>query len=93
MMYSMGRQVLPVDVHVRRIATRLGLVQECLSEKAIHLALESQVGPESRHGFQVNAVWHGRKICSAHAPRCNQCVVREFCAFGRRGRNSRAQEF
>lgn len=93
MMYSMGRQVLPVDVHVRRIATRLGLVQEGLSEKAIHQALESQVAPEDRHGFHVNAVWHGRKICVARAPKCNQCVIREFCAFGHRWRNGRAQEF
>ena len=87
----MGRQVPPVDVHVRRIATRLGLVQGCLSEKEIHLALESEVAPEYRHGFHVNAVWHGRKICAARASKCNQCVIREFCAFGRWGRNGRAQ--
>ena len=91
MMYSMSRQVLPVDVHVRRIATRLGLVQEGLSEKAIHLALERQVAPEDRRGFHVNAVWHGRKICVAQAPKCNHCVIRQFCAFGRHGRNGRAQ--
>ena len=93
MMYSMGRQVLPVDVHIRRIAERLGLVQKGLSEKEIHLALESQVAPENRHDFHVNAVWYGRKIYLARTPKCNQCVVREFgaFAFGRCGRNGRAQ--
>lgn len=93
MMYSMGREVLPVDVHLRRIATRLGLVQEGLSEKAIHLALESQVAPQDRRSFHVNAVWHGRKICVARAPKCNHCVIRQFCTFGRRRRNCRAQQF
>jgi len=81
MMYSMGRRVLPVDVHVRRVATRLGLVEKGLSEKAIHSALERQIAPEDRHAFHVNSVWHGRKVCVARNPKCHQCVIQQLCAF------------
>lgn len=83
MMYSMGRQVLPVDVHLRRIATRVGLVSEGLTEKAIHQLLEGQIAPEHRHAFHVNAVWHGRKVCTAQNPKCDQCTIRQWCDFGR----------
>ncbi len=82
MLYSMGRQVLPVDTHVRRIATRVGLVQEGLSEHAIHLALEDVVPPRHRYSFHVNCIWHGRHICTALHPRCSNCILQELCDLG-----------
>lgn len=81
MMYSLGRRVLPVDVHVRRVATRLGLVPPGLSEVRIHQELENVVAPRLRYAFHVNAVWHGRKICSALRPRCDDCCLAPGCAF------------
>lgn len=80
MMYSMGRQVLPVDTHLRRLATRLGWVPEGLSEKRIHAALEAIVAPEDRYDLHVNAVWHGRKVCTARHPRCRECPLQSCCA-------------
>ena len=82
MMYSLGRNVLPVDTHLRRLAGRLGWVPEGLTEKAIHRALEDLVPAELRHDLHVNAVWHGRSVCRALKPRCNECALLTSCAYG-----------
>ena len=82
MMYSLGRQVLPVDTHLRRLVERLGWVHEGLTEKRIHEQLESLVPAELRHSLHVNAIWHGRSVCRALRPRCSKCVILEACAYG-----------
>ena len=82
MMYSLDRKVLPVDTHLRRLAERLGWVPEGLSEKTVHEHLEAIVPPKQRYRLHVNAIWHGRSICRAVRPRCQQCVLRGGCKLG-----------
>lgn len=82
MMYSLGRQVLPVDTHLRRLAERLGWVAEGLTERRIHEQLEAIVPPELRHSLHVNAIWHGRSVCRALRPRCAECALRVGCQRG-----------
>ena len=82
MMYSMGRQVLPVDTHLRRLVERLGWVRRGLPEKRIHQELDRLVAPELRHSLHVNAIWHGREVCRALRPRCSECVVQRWCVYG-----------
>jgi endonuclease III len=79
MMYSLGRKVLPVDTHLRRLCERLGWVAPGLSEKRIHRELEAIVPPDLRHSLHVNAIWHGRETCRALKPRCEACVIRSDC--------------
>ncbi len=82
MMYSMRRRVLPVDVHVRRLATRIGLVREGLSEREIHAELDALIAPSDRFSFHVNSICHGRQVCQAIRPKCDECTIRENCKFG-----------
>ncbi len=79
MMYSLGRRVLPVDTHLRRLTERLGWVPAKLNERAIHQQLEALVPPEHRYSLHVNAIWHGRGICRALGPRCDGCVINTDC--------------
>lgn len=79
MLFSLGFQVLPVDTHVARIATRLGWVQEGWPSKKLHAELESIVAPELRHQFHVCCIQHGRRVCRNTQPKCGRCFVREFC--------------
>jgi endonuclease-3 len=94
LMYSLGRQVLPVDTHVRRLSERLGLIEPGLSSKRVHEQLESKVPEEHRFNYHVNAVVHGRKICTVLKPRCHECVVRLSCYYysGRQAAHSRDAE-
>lgn len=82
MLYSMGRQVLPVDTHVHRISERLQIVPAGLSERRIHDQLEAVVRPGDRHSFHVNTIWHGREVCTALRPACDACIIRPWCPYG-----------
>lgn len=82
MMYTMGREVLPVDTHTARVAVRLGLVSAG-NATSIDRDLSTVVRADRRFDFHVNAVAHGRATCRALRPRCHDCVLSSFCPVGR----------
>lgn len=83
LMYSLGRQVFPVDTHCWRIARRLGWVRPTQKDK--HCAprdmdrLQSKIPPELRHSLHVNMISLGREICTPSAPRCDECQISVWC--------------
>lgn len=83
LMYSLGREVFPVDTHCWRIARRLGWVRP--TQKDGHCAprdmdrLQSKITPKLRHSLHVNMVSLGRGICIASAPKCGQCPLVDWC--------------
>ena len=83
LMYSLGRQVFPVDTHCWRIARRLGWGSATQKDK--HCAprdmdrLQSRIPPELRHSLHVNMISLGREVCTPTAPRCNDCPVLDWC--------------
>jgi endonuclease III len=85
MMYSLGREVLPVDTHVWRVARRLGLVAEEISYNMVHDALEAVIAPADRYSFHVNAIAHGRMLCVHTRPHCSRCPLNRICPYPRSG--------
>lgn len=83
LMYSLNRTALPVDVHVHRVATRLGFAVKKRPDTSQDL-IEDAVPPALRYGFHVNAVAHGRAVCRPVNPRCNECCISRWCP-SRRG--------
>jgi len=79
LMYSLGRQVLPVDTHVERVARRFELIPSGLSPQSIHKVLERVVCSRDRYSFHVNALAHGRSLCLAIHPRCMVCPLARTC--------------
>ena len=87
LMYSLGREVLPVDTHVRRVAVCLGLLDDETPHARVHDEIEMVVAPRDRYGFHVNALAHGRAVCLARHPRCGECELRRACrAFSEKNR-------
>jgi endonuclease-3 len=84
LMYSLGREVLPVDTHTARLAFRLGLVATA-SASVTDRELEQIVPPPLRYDFHVNALSHGRQICRALRPQCGACVLARMCPSAGRG--------
>ena len=78
MMYSLGFDVLPVDVHVARISRRLGWVGPA-STFSLHESLEKLIPPGKRFAFHVNCVQHGRSICRGQTPKCDVCCLSKQC--------------
>lgn len=81
LMYSLNRQVLPVDTHVWRVARRLELIDPSVTYLSVHTKLEEVVLPEDRYSFHVNSISHGRSICIALRPKCSECVLKLICPY------------
>lgn len=85
MMYSMGRQVFPVDAHVGRVLQRLGPYAELgldlggLDHKQLQARLADLVPPGFRRSLHVNLVAHGREVCGAAKQDCDRCELRRLC--------------
>lgn len=78
LMYSLNRNALPVDVHVHRLAARLGFAVKKRPDTSQDL-IEGAVPPDLRYGFHVNAVAHGRAVCRPVSPRCGECCISRWC--------------
>ena len=81
MLFALDRKVLPVDTHVLRVSRRLELLGERVSEQHIHPALEQVVRPKDRYSFHVNMIAHGRTVCLAVRPRCEDCILNTICPY------------
>jgi endonuclease III len=69
---------LPVDTHVGRLSLRLGLTTETDPVKVEHV-LNAMIPAASRGLFSLLLILHGRRVCVARKPRCDQCVLSDFC--------------
>ncbi|HEX2040260.1 MAG TPA: endonuclease III [Acidimicrobiales bacterium] len=77
-----GEPGLPVDTHVGRLSRRLGLTLEDDPVKAEH-DLDALVPPAERGAFSLRLILHGRRVCAARTPRCEACVLNDFCPSSR----------
>jgi len=75
-------QGIVVDTHVRRLSQRLGLTKEEDPVK-IERDLMKLVPRADWARFPHLLIWHGRRVCDARRPACEDCVVRELCPSSR----------
>jgi endonuclease III len=67
-----------VDTHVARLSQRMGLTEQENAEK-IEQDLMKLIPQNDWIAFSHAMIWHGRKICSARKPKCNECPMAEVC--------------
>ena len=75
-------QGIVVDTHVRRLSQRLGLTKQQDPVK-IERDLERIVPREDWARFPHLLIWHGRRVCDARRPRCEECVLADLCPSSR----------
>jgi endonuclease III len=75
-------QGVVVDTHVRRLSQRLGFTRKDDPAK-IELDLQRLVPREDWARFPHLLIWHGRRICIARRPRCEDCVLADLCPSSR----------
>ncbi len=83
LLFSFGRHDVPVDTHVYRVGTRLGLFRPGAPLDEAHdemLRLSKGSDPYESH---VSLIRHGRRTCHARAPRCEECPLRRMCPYAR----------
>jgi endonuclease-3 len=75
-------QGIVVDTHVRRLSQRLGLTRQDDPVK-IERDLQKVVPPPDWARFPHLLIWHGRRVCDARKPRCEDCVLEDLCPASR----------
>ena len=75
---ALGLPGLPVDTHVSRLVSRLEITQETDPAK-----IEKEISPmlpsSERGEFSLRVILHGRRVCFARKPNCNECILNYFC--------------
>ncbi len=77
---AFGIPAIAVDTHVFRVTNRIGIVDEkdvLSTEKALMQAIPKERWSKSHHLF----IWHGRNLCKARNPKCEECVLKDRCKF------------
>jgi endonuclease-3 len=75
-------QGIVVDTHVRRLSQRLGLTRQ-EDPVQIERDLVRLVPRADWARFPHLLIWHGRRVCDARRPRCEDCVVSDLCPSSR----------
>jgi endonuclease III len=83
-LFAFGRPEVPVDTHVYRVASRLGLIRRGASFDEAHDEMLRLVDPDDAYEVHVLLIRHGRRTCIAREPRCAECPLRRMCPEGRR---------
>ena len=81
LLYSLRRDVFPVDGNTFRILRRLGILtaRAVYRRRTLHDALQAGVPIARRRSLHVNLVVHGQRTCLPRSPRCPECSLLALC--------------
>jgi len=78
---AFNKPAMAVDTHVFRVAERIGLTTKAKnpldSERQLVKYFPDEVIPTAHHWL----ILHGRYICLARKPKCEQCPITEICRY------------
>jgi endonuclease-3 len=81
LLFGFGYPFMPVDTHVRRVSQRLGLATKGASFEKTQAILERTVPAEKYLSLHLNLIRHGRRVCRARRPLCEECALRTICDY------------
>ena len=82
LLFAYGMRDIPVDTHVSRVGTRLGLFREGAPFEELHDAMLELTPRGQELEFHVNLLRHGRRTCHSRAPKCDECALLKMCPTG-----------
>jgi endonuclease-3 len=79
LLFTFGMHDVPVDTHVSRVGTRLGLFRPGAPFDELHDTMLA-ITPEGEElEFHINLLRHGRRTCHARRPACGECALARMC--------------
>jgi endonuclease-3 len=79
LLFSFGLREVPVDTHVARVGTRLGVLRAGAPFEELHDAMLELTRPGEELELHLNMLRHGRRTCLARAPQCRACDLARMC--------------
>ena len=80
MSVAFNKPAIAVDTHVFRVSNRLGL-SKGETPLSVEEGLQKAIPKEKWGNFHHYLIWHGRKICKAKNPLCDECMLKEVCEY------------
>lgn len=77
-----GQNTMPVDTHLLRICPKIGLAEGSTPEQVENSLLKNIPAEYLQHAHHW-LLLHGRYVCTARNPKCNECLIRDLCFYGR----------
>lgn len=69
---------MPVDTHLLRVAPKIGLAEGSTPE-TVEKSLLERIPPEFLHDAHHWILLHGRYVCTARNPKCQECLINDIC--------------
>jgi endonuclease-3 len=90
LLFSFGMPDVPVDTHVYRVGSRLGLFRPKASFEEAHDEMLRLVGDDAGEAYEVHVglIRHGRRTCTARNPDCDHCPLLSLCPYGKARRRA-----
>lgn len=79
-----GKEGYVCDTHCIRITGRLGITDGSKDPLKVEQQLRKVIPPEESSDFCHRMVLHGRALCMARGPKCEECPMRELCDYGKK---------
>ena len=79
LLFAYGLHDVPVDTHVSRVGTRLGLLRKGAPFEELHDEMLALTPPGEELELHVNLLRHGRRTCHARKPTCRECALARMC--------------
>lgn len=77
---------MPVDTHLLRICPKIGLAEGTTPEQ-VEQSLLQRIPPQYLEHAHHWLLLHGRYVCTARNPKCNECIINEICKEYQHGRS------
>jgi endonuclease-3 len=79
LLFALGMRDVPVDTHVSRVGTRLGLFRAKAPFDELHDTLLALTPRGQELELHMNLLRHGRRTCHARRPACAACALARMC--------------
>ena len=79
LLFAFGMHDVPVDTHVSRVGTRLGLFRPGAPFEEMHDTMLGFTPDGEELELHLNLLRHGRRTCYARRPACEDCVLNRIC--------------
>lgn len=92
LVFSLGRDVFPVDTHIHRVLNRLGIVETKSAEDTFESA-KNLIPGKKKYFLHRAIIMFGRNICRANNPFCGSCFLFKLCEYNGKDKTSLKKDY
>jgi endonuclease-3 len=89
LLFSLRRNVCPVDTHVHRTLNRIGIVKTTSPDKTFY-SINEKLPDKVAHSFHTNLIRLGREFCKPTNPNCKDCPLLDMCEYEDKNMDSKS---